>query len=348
MKVACSLLVVLLLGACSSEPQSEASADAAKDTVIFDVPQVISADHSGLLKVGVPANPPLAGKVDASLLPANAVDWLAVVEYEKGSGITMAQVLTTFNAAWQDQNGWPVLFAYDTRTGYWTNPEAMQAAQVTKLCFNWKLVQGRDNIRIVFSEKNLQRFLDGVRFHAERLGPASVTPQTSVEEGATRARQLGQLVGQCERFALLRLAADDQAMYPRDTVWDALLALGLTWNEQDGLFRLENRQFNWGERDFFTIGTTTEPGFFDPREGHTQGGGMTDLILGFSIPRSAHPEGVGHALFRAAGHLQERLGGTITNIDGEPLDTNALGAEIATISQALREAGFPAGKMGTT
>jgi cell division protein ZipA len=70
---------------------------------------------------------------------------------------------------------------------------------------------------------------------------------------------------------------------------------------------------------------------------------ITDLVFGFSLPRTHDPLAVFDAMSLAVEYGKKRLGGTITTVEGSPVDLSAMRAEIRTSTRDLVDAGVPAG-----
>ena len=107
--------------------------------------------------------------------------------------------------------------------------------------------------------------------------------------------------------------------------------------------------FHWdnptrvGDDYFFSVMTSTEPGYFLPEQIAAGRVAVEDLIFNYSIPRCANPEAVFSRILAAAGYAQKRLGGTLGTEDGLPLDEAETRGEIRAVVAELAEAGFPPG-----
>ena len=98
-----------------------------------------------------------------------------------------------------------------------------------------------------------------------------------------------------------------------------------------------------GDDSFFSVWTTTEPGYFLPELVAAGQVRAEDLVFGFSVPRSVAPAHVYRQMLAAAKYAQERLGGVLLSDDGELLDeANAL-AEIEDTVAILLDAGIDPG-----
>jgi cell division protein ZipA len=111
--------------------------------------------------------------------------------------------------------------------------------------------------------------------------------------------------------------------------------------------------FHWanasdqGDDSFFTVWTSTPPGYFLPEEIAADRVRTADLIFGFSIPRNAAPQSVFSSMVKAVEYARQRLGGEILGRDGRALDIGAAQKEISAIEQRLKAAGFQPGAGST-
>lgn len=101
-------------------------------------------------------------------------------------------------------------------------------------------------------------------------------------------------------------------------MWDVLQSLGLKWGDGD-LFHWDNKS-EFGEQQFFSVWTSTDPGYFFPETVKSGEMNPRDLIFGFSIPRSADPENVFEAMIAAAKYSQKRLGGKLLDKNLKPFN----------------------------
>jgi cell division protein ZipA len=98
---------------------------------------------------------------------------------------------------------------------------------------------------------------------------------------------------------------------------------------------------------FFSVETTSPPGYFLPEEiaaGRTR---CKDLVFRYSIPRSAEPLAVFDAMFHAVSYAHRRLGGELLDGTGEPLEEQEFRSEVKGVVEQLKGAGFPPGADAT-
>jgi len=136
----------------------------------------------------------------------------------------------------------------------------------------------------------------------------------TISKAIGKAKNLVELYNEFNKDAIIILKSGKP--FNGALAWDALLSVGLRWGDGD-LFHWTNNQ-DYGHDQHFSVWTTTDPGYFLPE--NIQSGQMnpTDLIFGFSIPRSADPKNVYTAMLNSVKYCQKRLGGTILNKDEQP------------------------------
>lgn len=156
---------------------------------------------------------------------------------------------------------------------------------------------------------------------------------------------LPKIVEECNRDVTLVLRAPDGKQFSGRQVWDVMLCLGLDYGDGDLFHWVNNSGF--GDDHFFTIQTSTSPGYFIPRRMASGEGDVDDLMFNFSIPRSADPVSVFDSMVNAVEYVQKRLGGAITLRSGEPFGRTSERAKVEEIVENLNEAGFPPGAYST-
>ena len=174
-----------------------------------------------------------------------------------------------------------------------------------------------------------------------KLNASDVHPSTSPDEAAKRSSHLLELVGSCDACADVVLAANTKAGFEGKAIWDVMLSLGLGWGDMD-LFHWENPGIP-GDDHLFSVWTSTPPGYFFP-ESIAQGKvRTTDLIFGFSVPRTWQPDTVLDSMLQAVQYAKRRLGGIVLDSNGSEFSERVLKAEIQKTVMTMTDAGFPPG-----
>jgi len=156
---------------------------------------------------------------------------------------------------------------------------------------------------------------------------------------------LPNLVAECDKAVILILVAPEGKPFAGREVWDVMLCLGLDYGDGDLFHWINNSGF--GNDHFFTVETSTPPGYFLPQRMASGQGDVGDLIFNFSIPRSADPLAVFDSMVKAVEYAQDRLGGTILLDAGEPFDREAERKKIENVVEELDKAGFVPGESAT-
>jgi cell division protein ZipA len=145
--------------------------------------------------------------------------------------------------------------------------------------------------------------------------------------------------------AVLILQAPRGKRYDGKQAWDALQCLGLRWGDMD-CFHWPNES-DVGDDSFFSVETSTSPGYFLPEEVAAGRVRVEDLVFNFSVPRCARPVEVFDAMGRAVEYCRSRLGGTVVDADQNPANLAALRQQIVSVCDGLAAAGFKPGLSAT-
>lgn len=118
----------------------------------------------------------------------------------------------------------------------------------------------------------------------------------------------GRVIEAFDKEAMIILQGNQP--FKGELVWDVLQSLGLKWGDGD-LFHWRNVKGDYGDDQFFSVWTSTEPGYFLPESVKAGKMNPNDLVFGFSIPRNADPKNVYALMIEAVKYCQRRLGGQI-------------------------------------
>lgn len=213
-----------------------------------------------------------------------------------------------------------------------------QAVDQLKLAFDYVPLNPDDPLA---AEEVYAQRLAQVRQQLQRFGEPAVTASLTPSEAAARSRLLADLRRRLDMTATLVLQAPRGKRFEGRTVWDVMLCLGLEWGDMD-CFHWRNPA-ELGDDSFFSVETSTPPGYFLPEQvaaGRVQ---VEDLVFVFSVPRSARPLEVFDGMTRAVEYCQKRLGGTIADAEGKPVDVAKLRQQIEQVVGQLRAAGLEPG-----
>jgi cell division protein ZipA len=166
---------------------------------------------------------------------------------------------------------------------------------------------------------------------------ASHTP----DDAASRARWLQDFKSRFDYSPILVLRATTGKKYEGRDIWDVMLSIGLRWGDMD-VFHWQNSS-GYGDDEFFSVWTSTSPGYFLPEEVAAGKVRVEDLVFGFSHPRCSQPSQVFESMLRAVQYSQKRLGGTITDESGGAIDAERIRRKIRSIKQEMKSNGFTPG-----
>jgi cell division protein ZipA len=230
------------------------------------------------------------------------------------------------------------LFGYSPEEKRWTYVNAGGVPDLySGLQLAWRL-RSLDDDEPMASDR-LGTYLAAARQAGQKLKATIVRPATSPENAARQSVRLLELVESCNSHPVVVLKAVSEKGFDGQVIWDVMLSLGLRWGDMD-LFHWENPGIP-GDDHLFSVWTSTPPGYFFPEE--IAGGRVhtSDLVFGFSVPRTWQPDVVVESMLRAIHYAERRLEGRALDTDGSELSEEGLKKEVRDIAMTLTEAGFP-------
>ena len=195
------------------------------------------------------------------------------------------------------------------------------------------------------SANDLERFKAAAEQQLTELGKLTTKIGRSGEEALAYVATLPKVVAECSRDVTLILDAPSGQQFSGRDVWDVMLCVVLVYGDGDLFHWLNNSGL--GDDLFFTVQTSTPPGYFIPERMAKGDGDVDDLFFNFSIPRSADPVAVFDSMADVVEYAQRRLGGEIVLESGRQFDRDAERAKIDEIVRKLRNAGFEPGEYAT-
>jgi len=277
---------------------------------------------------------------DGDFVANETVSWIVHVTFPGDPALPTAAVMERVERELKKHYTGLTIQGFDPAQKRWTYVIPSEPAAVTRLQLSWRYVSIEDDEPLATTGDFRDR-LRGVTAAVSPLGDASVTAPVKPEDAVKRATHLRGLHERLDRAAGLRLAAPDGQRFDGRKVWDVLASLGLEWGDMD-YFHWKNRG-GVGDDAFFSVSTSTSPGYFLPEDviaGRVQ---VEDLVFHFSIPRTHAPVAVFDALARAAAYAQKRLGGTLHDESGEIAKLEPARAEVDRVARELAAAGFAPG-----
>ena len=302
-----------------------------------------SEDRRDLLKAPELLRAPAS---DGNYRPDPKVNWVVDVTFSKPRKLEKAVLLGGFDEKWMRKTGGPELYGKGMADGHWTFVRAGDSPDLyTELAFAWRLLDDSEESVRPVTATDLASYLKALNNRVSALGDPDLKPSASPESATEMARGLAGLKTSCDRQAIVILKAPPNSQFEGRKIWDVMMSLGLKWSDMD-LFHWINDSGN-GHDSFFSVWTSSPPGYFLPEDIAADRVRTADLIFGFSIPRSAAPKSVFSSMVKAAEYARQRLGGELLDSNGRALDVSATENEISTIEQRLNAAGFPPGSHNT-
>jgi cell division protein ZipA len=279
---------------------------------------------------------------DRDFRPDNSIEWVIDVEFENTPVLQRSRILEVFGEKWLSKNGKPMIYGWSPEDNHWTFVGAAGVPETyTKLAFGWWLFDPLSEGQFQITSAELQHCHDALLTCLRQFGTPRLRTNRTSEEAEEISEQIGQLVKECDQDVIVVLAAPEGGSFDGRKTWDVMLCLGLQWGDGD-LFHWLNES-DVGDDAFFSVETSTPPGYFLPEliaAGEVQ---VHDLIFAYPIPRSADPEGIFNSMMNAVRYAQKRLGGDVQDAEGKPLDEEIIREKTRSVIQRLKEAGFSPG-----
>ncbi len=302
-----------------------------------------SEDVSSLLGNPMPnvALPENEGPRD--YLPDSMTDWVIDVRFGGDPPLDPRRISGLFDdPAWQQRHGPMTIFALDPDKGHWTYLiSADGPKQVTRLKLAWAYLDPLDENPETSSPQVFRERETAAREAIGPLGAAALTMSLSPDEAADRARQLLDFKARLDYSPKLALRAPKGELFEGREIWDVMLSLGLAWGDMD--------VFHWinpgedGDDSFFSVWTSTPPGYFLPEEIAAGNVRVEDLVFGFSVPRCSRPGDVFESMARAIQYARKRLGGTIVDESGSAADLEEIRRKVHSVEREMKSHGFRPG-----
>ena len=323
------------------QPQSVTAARAKKT----GLPSTGSEDVSRLL-VPPAAERSRGNVVKSDYRPDAAIDWIIDVEYDGDPVFEANRIREIFDRAWRKSHGEPTVYGWSPEIARWTYLDSGDAPKnFSKLTFGWSLHDSVSESPVPLDADNLAQFQSSVDQLSKWLGNAHIRANRSPAAAAKLSQEIGQLVQECNRDVTVVLVAPRGKSYAGRDVWDVMLSLGLRWGDMD-LFHWRNDSGE-GDDAYFSVWTSTPPGYFLPELIAADRVQVADLAFGYSIPRSHRPEMIFDSMLKAIEYAQRRLGGEIQGTDGRRLDPQTIRTLIRSTVEKMESRSFTPGKDAT-
>ncbi len=269
--------------------------------------------------------------------PDSSREWIIDLVIPNGAIIKQEKLYELFDLDWRT-NFSSTIFGHSPEDNRWTyalaggTPETYDQIQVA---INFLDVFNEDNPN--YDTKKLERYIieleKRLKNHSLEFGIIETETKESAIEKAKEKVRLNKLF---DKGILIGLQSENK--YNGKEVWDVLQSLGLKWGDGD-LFHWNNSS-DYASDQHFSVWTSTEPGYFLPEQVKKGKMNPTNLVFGFSIPRSADPINVYRVLVSSIKYCQTRLGGQIINRNGEPFNEQLELIQLAELIKNMRDNGI--------
>jgi cell division protein ZipA len=305
------------------------------------LPTKPSEDVSHLLGA-IDLPPTVQEDSETDYLPDLAADWIITAQFAGQPKLVPGRVDALFDRTWRERFGGLTLYGRDAADGRWTYLISSDGpAAVTELKLAWDFASPLEEDEEATPAAHFAARLKEVERRLAALGKVQVSASLTPEEAAARSETLKEVQREWNYQAVLVLEAPGGKKFGSKQIWDVMLCLGLRWGDMD-CFHWQNPS-GMGDDHWFSVETSTPPGYFLPEEIAANRVNTTDLVFGFSVPRCAAPVEVFEAMIEAVQYSRRRLGGTIHDGGGNPADLDSLRNDIQAVESYLREIGIPCG-----
>lgn len=249
--------------------------------------------------------------------PDSNREWIIDLLIPTGTIIKQEKLYELFDLEWRT-NFTSTIFGHSPENNRWTyalagdGPETFNQIQIA---IGFLDIFNKEDIN--YDQKKLERYILELKKRLENHSLDFEIKETESKESVIeKSKQLLKLNKLFDKDILIGLQSENE--YNGLEVWDVLQSLGLKWGDGD-LFHWNNSS-DYGTDQHFNVWTSTEPGYFLPEQVKKGKMNPTNLVFGFSIPRSADPINVYRVLVNSMKYCQKRLGGQMRNRDGEPFN----------------------------
>ncbi len=347
-------LALLVLSACDNQEQKSAMPEPESESSGIDGLSLSTATQTNARASQLPTDPsedvssllgdiklPNQSRVDTDdYLPSTALEWVVHATFE--DSLAAKEVASRFGKDWRAKYGGLTIYGLDASTGNWTFLiSADGPKRVSGLQFAWTYYASWSDDQELASPEMYRSRISAVESGLNEMTTTKVRAEVEPEEAFKKAQFLSTLTERFDRSVAVRVVAPAGKRFSGKELWDVMLCLGLRWGDMD-CFHWQNPS-GYGDNYFFSVWTSTRPGYFLPEEVAADRVQVEDLIFGYSIPRSGDPVAVFSRMVKAAKYAQKRLGGTITGQDDRPFNSAATLKEIQTIADELTKLGFKPG-----
>jgi cell division protein ZipA len=278
-------------------------------------------------------------------------EWVIDVDPGKDSFFTIEDVFAIFDLQWRQSFSGSSVYGFSLTNNRWTyalsggGPERFGRLQIGVSLLD--IYDGADDTGDADRSRGMVRLQNCFDSSAKKIrsyrivgATAQVTITEPVEAAIVRSKDLLLLKQELDHDIFVVLKADN--FYPGLLAWDILTETGLRWGHVD-LFHWDNSPRRYGDDSFFSVWTSTAPGYFLPEAIKAGKFNPVDLVFGYWIGRSADPMGVFDVMMEVVAYCRQHLGGVLLGRDGQPFDAAAERARLQQIVDEMMLKGLPPG-----
>jgi cell division protein ZipA len=301
-----------------------------------------STNDPGILNltdIRFPEKKELQDEVNYRAIPE--IEWIVDIIPLNGFKFTKNSFLEVFDQTWgadhpaqfyahfPSNNRWSFAISADSPEEFDSLEMAVQLAGVFD---EQALTRQKLESYLTELDVRLKKFPAGFRVVA-REAPALA---------AIRSAEMRKLTSETQSEIVIVLKSDNH--FKSTQFWNTLVDLGLEWGDGD-VFHWENPRSDFGDSYLFDVWTTTAPGYFLPEEVVANTCNPSDLVFGFSIPRSPDPERVYETMVEAVLYCQQKLGGEVLDENGKSFDRNLHRLRVTNTVGKLKEVNLQPGEV---
>jgi cell division protein ZipA len=268
------------------------------------------------------------------------LEWIIKIIAPEDYTFKQSDLDNIFDYEWR-RNYTSTLFGLASKDSRWTYVQAGDSLDsYTEIELAVNLLDTYNENVPNYDSKKLNRYLVELteKFKDFEV-PIQLAETESIEMAINKAKNLIGLNRKFGKNILIVLKADSK--YNGLEFWDALTSLGLQWGDGD-IFHWNNK-YDFGDQVFFSVWTSTAPGYFFPEEVANGNCNPENLVFGYSIPRNSDPSAVFEIMLESVKYCQKRLGGVLLNYKGEPFNEIKEREEIQEIATKMKEEGIVPG-----
>lgn len=267
-------------------------------------------------------------------------EWVINLVPVNGDMFKKEDFMKMFDGGWRTKFA-STIYGFSPEENRWTFADAGRTPEIYSKLQIAVDVQGIYNDeKPDYDPKKLERYLIELEKRIKTY-PVKLRlehPET-IESAIAKAKNLVALYNQFNNDAIIVLQSDTQ--FSGMAIWDALQSVGLTWGDGD-LFHWNNDE-DYGDQAYFSVWTTTKPGYFLPEQVKAGNLNPKDLVFGFSIPRSADPANIYAIMMNAVKYCQKRLGGQLLTSNMQPLNEGTEKQRLANFIKQMEDKGIKPG-----